>query len=131
VTKVLAVALLPGLSAKVNLKVSEKDTAIAFRSGEVPVLATPRLIALCEEATSLAVAGNIKEGCTTVGMRVRFDHLAPTRVGAEVTAEATLERVEGSRLTFTVLARDPNGVIGVGKVTRVVVEVERFLKKAH
>ena len=58
--------LQPGLAAKVVLKVGEEDTAVALRSGEVPVLATPRLIALCEEAALEAVAGLVPDGHTTV-----------------------------------------------------------------
>lgn len=102
-----------------------------MRSGDVPVLATPRLIALCEEAALAAVAGQISLGHTTVGMRVQIDHLAPTSVGSSVAAEATLERVEGRRLTFTVTVNDHCGLVAAGKVTRVVVETERFLDKAR
>jgi fluoroacetyl-CoA thioesterase len=123
------VPLEPGLTAKVVLKVGPDDTAISLRSGEVPVLATPRLIALCEEAALEAVAGLIAEGHTTVGMRVQLDHLAPTAVGESVTAEATLEKVEGRRLTFTVSANDDRGLVAAGKVTRVVVAVDTFLQK--
>lgn len=120
-----------GLSSSVELLVSEDDTAIAHRSGSVAVLATPRLVALCEEAAVSAVDGELEPGSTTVGMRVQFDHLAPTMVGSPVTAEATLEKVAGRRLTFTVSASDPRGLIAAGKVTRVIVDVERFLDKAR
>lgn len=120
-----------GLTAKVELLVDADDTAPAFRSGSVPVLATPRLVALCEEAAVCAVDGKLAAGETTVGMRVQFDHLAPTMAGSMVTAEATLEKVEGRRLIFTVSASDPRGLIAAGKVTRVVVDVERFLDKAR
>lgn len=123
--------LQPGLSARLALEVAEADTAITIRSGDVPVLATPRLIALCEEACCLAVKEAVGNGETTVGMRVQFDHLAPTAVGATVTAEATLEKIEGRRLTFTCSASDPHGLVGAGKITRVVVEREPFLKKAE
>jgi predicted thioesterase len=119
----------PGLRAEVDLLVGEDDTAIALRSGDVPVLGTPRLLALCEEATVAAVAGRLEPGRTTVGMRVQIDHLAPTAVGSEVRAEAILEEVEGTRLTFRVSARDSRGLIGVGRVTRVVVSTDRFLEK--
>lgn len=105
------------------------DTALALHSGEVPVLATPRLIALCEEASLDAVAGQVPEGYTTVGMRVQLDHLAPTAVGGSITAEATLEKVEGRRLTFTVSAADDRGFVAAGKVTRVVVAIDQFLAK--
>jgi fluoroacetyl-CoA thioesterase len=120
-----------GLTGRANLLVTQADTAATLRSGEVPVLATPRLVGLCEEASVNAIHGELQPGLTTVGMRVQFDHLAPTAVGGSVVAEATLEKIEGRRLTFTVSANDPGGLVGAGKLTRVVVEVEPFLKKAH
>ena len=123
-------ALAPGLSAEVDLAVDHEDTALAFGSGEVPVLATPRVVALVEEASIKALASRLDPGQTTVGMRVRLDHLAPTAVGSKVTAEATLERVEGRRLTFTVSVSDSRGLVAAGKVTRVVVETDRFMDKA-
>ena len=46
-------------------------------------------------------------------------------------AEATLEKVEGRRLTFTVSVTDHCGLVAAGKVTRVIVETERFLDKAR
>jgi len=120
-----------GLRGEATLVVTEADTARAMRSGTVDVLATPRVIALCEEATCAALSGRLPEGHTTVGMRVQVDHLQPTPVGATVEAEATLEKIEGRRLTFTVSASDTRGLVAAGKVTRVMVEVERFHGKAH
>jgi fluoroacetyl-CoA thioesterase len=123
------VSLQPGLAASVVLVVCDDDTAVALRSGEVPVLATPRLIALCEEATLEAIHGHVPEGHTTVGMRLQLDHLAPTPVGHEVTADARLDKIEGRRLTFSVSASDERGLVAAGKVTRVVVDVEKFMEK--
>lgn len=123
--------LRPGLSGHASVVVTEADTARAVRSGEVPVLATPRLIALCEEASCAAVAGQLGPGQTTVGNGVQFHHLAPTAVGQEVTADATLEKVEGRRLFFTVSANDSGGLVGAGKISRVVVETEPFLERAR
>ena len=117
----------PGLSATVNLTVGEADLATAFGSGDVPVLATPRIIALLEEATVAAVAPFFDAATTTVGQRVQIDHLAPTRRGESVSAEAVLESVAGRRLTFRVSATDERGLIAVGRVTRVVVQRDRFL----
>lgn len=119
----------PGLRGEVRLVVGDGDTAVALRSGDVPVLGTPRLLALCEEASVVALQGRLDEGKTTVGMRVQLDHLAPTAVGGEVRAEAVLEKVEGPRLTFTLSAHDGRGLVGVGRVTRVIVNRERFLEK--
>lgn len=109
--------------------VTDADTAIAMRSGSVPVLATPRLVALCEEASVQAINGSLPAGVTTVGMRVQVDHLQPTAVGCKVEAEAVLEKVDGRRLVFTVSVSDPRGLVAAGKVTRALVETERFLGK--
>jgi len=126
-----AVTLDPGRSGRALLVVGEQDTAVALGSGDVDVLATPRLISLCEEATMQAVAGALGPGQTSVGVRVQFDHLAPVRVGSEVKAEAVLEKVEGRRLVFTVTATDAAGLVGAGRVTRVVVDIEGFRAKAR
>jgi fluoroacetyl-CoA thioesterase len=119
----------PGLAAHVDLVVTEDDTAIRQRSGDVPVLATPRVLALCEEATVLAIESELKPNETTVGMQVQIDHLAPTAVGSTVTAEAKVEEVTGRRVIFKVSARDERGLIAAGRVCRVVVDRERFLEK--
>jgi len=126
-----AVHLEPGLAGSATLVVGDADTAEMMGSGTVPVLATPRLIALCDEAACRALDGVFDESKTSVGVRVQFDHLSPVRPGSEVKAEAVLERVEGKRLTFTVCATDTAGLVGAGRVTRVVVAVDNFLDRAR
>lgn len=118
-----------GLRGEAKLVVTDADTAVALGSGTVPVLGTPRLIALCEEACCRALAGELPPAVTTVGINVRLDHLQPSAPGAEVIAEAVLVKVDGRRLTFTVSASDERGLVAVGKVVRVVVDVERFMTK--
>jgi predicted thioesterase len=120
----------PGLSAEVSLTVGDPDTAVAMGSGSVAVLATPRIVALCEEAACLALETQLKPEQTSVGMSVQLDHLAPTPVGGKVTAEATLEKVHGRRLVFTVSVNDRRGLVAAGRVTRVLVDVGRFMEKA-
>lgn len=118
-----------GLAAKIDLEVTEADTALAARSGDVPVLATPRIIALVEEAAVAAVAGQLATGETTVSMQVQVEHLAPSPVGDTVTATAKLAKIEGRRLKFSVTVSDPRGLVAAGKVTRVVVERDRFMDR--
>ena len=117
--------------AAAELTVADADTAIAMHSGDVPVLATPRLVALCEEAAVAAALTALTEGQTTVGMRVQIDHVAPIAVGTTVRAEAKLERVEGRRLRFSVSVTDACGLVAAGKLTRVIVDRERFVEKAR
>ena len=116
-----------GLSARIELTVTEADTAEAFRSGSVPVLATPRLMALCEEASCKAVDGDLPEQCTSVAKRVQFDHLVPVGIGGVVWAEATLDRIEGRRLVFTLSVSESAGLVAAGKLIRVIVDRKAFL----
>lgn len=122
-----------GLSARVSLEVADGDTASALGSGDVAVLGTPRLIALCEEATCRVLDSLLDADQTSVATAVLFDHLAPVGVGASVIAEATLEKVAGRRLQFRVaahLASTPSAsLLAAGRVTRVVVERASFLAK--
>ena len=118
-----------GLKAEVVHTVTDADTAIAVGSGDVPVLGTPRVLALCEGATVEALAGHLEPNRTTVGVRVQLDHLAPTAVGSTVRVEAVLEELDGPRLTFKVTANDDRGLVAVGRVTRVAVDRQRFLDK--
>ncbi|HEV7721431.1 MAG TPA: hotdog domain-containing protein [Iamia sp.] len=126
----LAPSIRPGLTGSATLDVVADDTAEAFGSGDVPVLGTPRVVALVEQASIAALGSALAATQTSVGMRVQIDHLAPTAVGGAVTADATLEKIEGRRLTFTVSVSDRCGLVAAGRVTRVVVERERFLSKA-
>ncbi len=116
-----------GLSARIELTVTDADTAQALRSGTVPVLATPRLMALCEEASCKAIEGHLPESCTSVGKRMQFDHLVPVGVGGVVWAEATLDRIEGRRLVFTLSVSESAGLVAAGKLIRVIVDREAFL----
>jgi len=122
--------LRPGLAATIEWTVADADTAAAVGSGDVPVLATPRVVALAEQAGVAALAEALDPGTTTVGYRVQLDHLAPTPVGATVRVEAVLEAVEGRRLTFRVAVTDANGLVAAGRITRVSVERTRFLERA-
>jgi fluoroacetyl-CoA thioesterase len=119
-----------GLEATVSLVVGPDDTATAMGSGDVEVLATPRVVALCEEAAVTALRLALEDAQTTVGTRVVLDHIAPTLAGRSVSAHATLEHVDGRTLSFVVEVSDPAGVIARGTHTRVIVDRERFLKGA-
>jgi fluoroacetyl-CoA thioesterase len=120
----------PGLAAEVRYTVTEADTAVAHRSGDVPVLATPRLLAWAEEATVRAVEGRLDADTTSVGTQTQLEHLRPTAVGGVVTVTARLVHVDGRLLRFEVTAIDDGGqTIGQGQITRVVVHRDRFLSR--
>lgn len=118
-----------GLSHTSILQVSEADTARVMGSGTLPVLATPRLAALMENAAMLAVSPILSPGETTVGGEIALKHLAPSPVGAEVSATAFLERTEGRKLFFKLEAKQGETLIGEGTHIRFVVNTGKFLQK--
>lgn len=120
-----------GLVGRAELVVSEADTALALGTGDVPVLATPRLVQLCDQASLRALHPHLEDGQTSVGFRVELTHLAPISVGSEVVATATLERCEGRKLLFNASVTDRCGLVAAGRVTRVLVESGPFLEKAR
>jgi predicted thioesterase len=120
--------LATGKRGEVAITVSAEDTAAALGSGEVPVLGTPRLLALAEAATVRALDGALAPGQTSVGTSVRLEHTAASPIGMRVAVTAELTGVDGRRATFEVEAVDASGtVVGRGTVERVVVDREKFL----
>lgn len=121
--------LAPGLRGEARLVVREEDTAQHLGSGNVAVLATPRMIALMEKASVKAVDHLLPPGQATVGSEIRVRHLAATPQGMEVTVRSELVEVEGRRLTFKVEAFDEREKIGEGTHIRFVIDLDRFREK--
>ena len=119
--------LTEGLSHTSTLTVTPDKTALAVGSGDMEVLATPMMMALMENAAMLAVAEELPEGCTTVGGHIESSHVKPSKVGAEVSATATLTKVEGKKLAFHIVAKMNDNIIGEGTHLRFVVNKEKFL----
>jgi fluoroacetyl-CoA thioesterase len=114
-----------------TMTVTPADTAEWMGSGEVPFLATPRLIALLEAATCAALAGRLVPELTSVGTRVEVDHIAASPIGAKVHAHAEVIDVVGNRISFAVsathtLVSGQSKRIGVGTVTRAAVDRATF-----
>lgn len=120
-----------GLAATVEETVTKAMTADALGSGDVPVLGTPAVLALAERAAVQAVAARLEEGQTSVGSWVELSHLAPTPVGAAVTATARLVKVTGRDLTFEVSVHDRAGEVARVRHRRVLVRRDQFTKSAQ
>ena len=116
-----------GATAAIAFTTDEAATAIALGSGDVPVLGTPKVIALCEEAACAAIAGGLPGGSTTVGTHIAVDHLAATAVGGTVTASATLTHVENRKLMFSVSVIEGDATVARGTHTRFIVDRAKFL----
>lgn len=118
-----------GLTHTSRLVVTETVTAAQMGSGDMEVLATPAMLALMENAAMLAVAPHLPEGATTVGGHIASSHVKPTALGGEVTATATLTKVEGRKLHFAVTAHEGDALLGEGTHLRFIVDREKFMSK--
>ncbi len=118
-----------GSRAALSFPVTERDTAVALGSGDVAVLATPRLIAWLEAATVAATAAELPAGATTVGTRVDVEHLRASAVGARVEVTATVTASTERSLAYAVRATCDGEIVASGQITRIVVDRERFLAR--
>lgn len=118
-----------GISYTSTLTVDETNTAIALGSGDMPVLATPAMMALMENAAMNAVKECLPEGRTTVGGHIESSHIKPSPIGSKVKAKAVLEKIDGRKLYFKVTAHQGEALIGEGTHLRFIVDRERFLSK--
>ena len=117
-----------GLVYTSKVIVTLDNCASAVGSGGLNVFATPSMVALMENAAMNVVATCLPDGQTTVGGHISVFHMAPTKMGESVRAEAELMVVEGRKLTFGVRAFQGEKLIGEGTHDRFVVDKERFMK---
>jgi predicted thioesterase len=116
-----------GLTGTCAAIVAAEDTCRAVGTGDLDVLATPKVLAMLECAALNAVEGLLDPALTTVGVRVQLEHLLPLSVGESICATASLLTVRGRRVTFAVRLHDSEErVVGVGRLTRAVVERASF-----
>ena len=119
------------IQGRAESTVNEQNTAAHMGSGDLPVFATPCMIALLEEASQSSVAPYLEEGQGTVGTRLSVSHDAATPLGMKVWAESCLTEIDGRRLVFEVRAFDECGLIGQGTHERFIIKKQRFLEKAE
>ena len=115
-----------GAAAEIELAVDERDTAIAHGSGDVPVLATPRVLALAEQAAVIAVGELLDEGMTSVGIHAELHHVKATKVGATVVARSEVIDQSGRAVTFEFTVTEDGETVAYGTHQRVIVARDRF-----
>ena len=118
-----------GLKNSSSTIVTDSLTANYIGSGDMPVLATPAMIALMENAAMVAVAPHLPESSTTVGGFISSTHLKPSKIGETITAVAEVTKVEGKKIEFKVSAYSGETLLGEGTHTRFIVEQQKFMEK--
>lgn len=120
-----------GIKGRMEKTVTEELTAKTMGSGELPVFATPAVVALAEETAWRSVAGELEEGQGSVGTEMRLAHISATPLGMKVWCETELVGIERRKLVFSIVVFDEAGKIAEGTHERFIVENEKFLRKAE
>jgi predicted thioesterase len=120
-----------GIKGAQSVEVSESNTAEAMGSGDLPVFATPAMIALIERTACQSVIPYLEIGQSTVGTHLDISHSSATPIGMTVVCETELVEIDRRRLVFKVRVYDSKGEVGSGTHERFVVDSARFMEKAE
>jgi fluoroacetyl-CoA thioesterase len=116
-----------GTKGTFTLRVLPEHLANRFKDAMLPqVLATPMMILIMENAAFSAIRPFLDIGESAVGTAINVRHLAATPVGHDVSAEAEVIKVDGTRIEFKVSASDEMEEIGNGTHERTVINLRLF-----
>jgi len=119
-----------GAKGSFTLLVGPEHLANRFKDAMLPpVLATPIMVLVMENAALNAVRAYLEPGESALGTSVDVRHLAATPVGQHVTAEAEVTELDGRRIVFAVTAHDEVEEIGRGIHERMVVDLSRLTQR--
>ena len=120
-----------GIEGAQSVTVDESNLASTVGSGDLPVFATPSMIALIEKTASQSVMPYLDIGTSTVGTHLDIAHTSATPIGMTVVCETELVEIDRRRLVFNVRVYDSKGDVGSGKHERFVVDSRKFMEKAE
>jgi fluoroacetyl-CoA thioesterase len=121
-----------GAKGSFTLVVTTDHLANRFKDAMLPpVLATPVMIMMMENAALNAIKPYLGAGESAVGTRVDVVHRAPTPEGRGVTAHAEVTGVDGRRIEFRIKAMDGTEEIGAGTHERIVIDLAKFTRRLN
>lgn len=120
-----------GIKGYKELVVTIEDSALYFKSGELEVLATPRIVTLVEETAYKSISNILETNESTVGTKVDLKHIAATPIGMKVICETELIEIDRRRLVFSFTVKDEKEVIAEGIHERFIIDKEKFLNKVN
>jgi fluoroacetyl-CoA thioesterase len=119
-----------GAKGEFALVIQPDHLANRFKDAALPpVLATPVMIMIMENAALNAIKPYLEAGESAVGTAIDIRHLAPTPAGAKVVGKAEVTGVDGRRVSFTVRATDDTEEIGTGTHERMVIDLARLARR--
>ena len=119
-----------GAKGSFTLVVAPDHLANRFKDAMLPpVLATPVMIMMMENAALNAIKPYLEASESAVGTRVDVTHLAATPVGRTVNANAEVTKVDGKRIEFRIEASEGIEKIGAGTHERMVIDLRKFSER--
>lgn len=119
-----------GIRGTQSVEVADSNLACTMGSGDLPVFATPAMIALIEKTASESVIPYLEMGTSTVGTHLDIAHSSATPIGMTVVCETELVEIDRRRLVFKVRVYDKAGDVGSGTHERFIVDARKFMDKA-
>lgn len=107
--------------------VQKKHLADAMKSGSLPVLATPQMIAWMEEAACLCL--DLEEGKSSVGIHMDVSHDAPSALNSTISIHAEVIEQNERIIKYNVSAYQGKTCIGKGIHTRCIIKTDSFMQK--
>ncbi|OQY42852.1 MAG: dihydrolipoamide acyltransferase [Fusobacteriia bacterium 4572_74] len=117
------------LSYTLEKIISPSETAIKMESGGLDVFSTPNLIAFMEKTAFLSVEKYLDKENTTVGISINAKHLKANLVGDKLNCIATLNNIDGKKLSFEIVVIHEETIIGSCFHDRFIVNKEKFINK--
>jgi fluoroacetyl-CoA thioesterase len=117
----------PGLTDEWTITTSA-EMGITHLGPDVPSMySTPSMVQLIEGTCVRLITRFVEPGEQSVGFRVDVKHLAPTRIGQDVTAKVRLREINGRRMAFDCEVHNADGTkIGEGTHERALIDIKRF-----
>jgi predicted thioesterase len=113
------------------LQTTEDMSASRYQDTSPPVFATPFLVGVVEAAAARLMERWMEEGEMSVGGGFELKHTAPTPLGWEVRAVASLAEVKDRKFVFAIECFDEAEKIGEARHTRFVIDGPAFLRQVE
>ncbi|BAL62118.1 hypothetical protein QQG09_01635 [Melissococcus plutonius] len=107
--------------------VNEKDTAKEMGSGDLEVLATPKVVAMVENTAKDYLNNKLSEYETSVGIAIELNHLKPSMVGAVIQVKLLEISQNKNKTYFQFEVYENQCLIAKGTHTRATVITQDFL----
>jgi fluoroacetyl-CoA thioesterase len=120
-----------GARGEASETVEHKHTLTYYDKRLPPVYSTPDMVRLMEIAGLHALQPFAEDDEITVGTAINIEHRAAALLGAKMTAEAVVEKIDGRFYTLRVRAWDESKEIGRGTIGRTFVSLGKMMVRLN